>query len=53
MIPYKLIIEIVGVCCVLIALIVMCVITFSKLPKLSERINAIKVEYENSKQQTN
>ena len=50
MVPWKLIIEIVGVCCALIALIVMCVITFSKLPSLGKRSSAIKVEYENRKQ---
>lgn len=50
MTPWKLIIEIVGVCCALISLIVMCVITFSKLPKLGERSAAIKVEYENQQQ---
>ena len=49
MVPWKLIIEIVGVCCVLIALIVMCVITFSKLPSLGERLSDIKVKRENSK----
>lgn len=46
MIPWKLIIEIVGVCCAVISLIVMCVITFSKLPKLSERVNVVKIEYD-------
>lgn len=46
MVSWKLIIEIVGVCCALIALIVMCVITFRELPKLGERTAAIKAEYE-------
>lgn len=50
MVPYKLILEIVGVCCALIALIVMCVITFSKLPKLGKRTTTIKVEQENKNQ---
>lgn len=45
-VPWKLIIECVGVGCALIALIVMCVITFSSLPKLGKRVSAIQVEYD-------
>lgn len=42
--PYKFIIEIVAVCCVLIALLVVSVITFKKLPELRSKVQNAKSE---------
>ena len=42
--PYKFIIEIVAVYCVLIALLVVSIITFKKLPELRSKVQNAKSE---------
>lgn len=44
MAPYKFIIEIIAVCCILIALLVISVITFKKLPELRSKVQNAKSE---------